>query len=76
MGWVVLGVCIGAVVVGLLVLGFCAYELSGKQRRLRADLARLTVLREPADRALRRVAELQARLEAAERELVPRPPTG
>jgi hypothetical protein len=32
---------VGAVVVALVVLGFCAYEIVWKANRLRADLARL-----------------------------------
>lgn len=47
MGWLVAVVWIGAVVVAALVLGFCAYELHWKSRRLRADLSRLTALGEP-----------------------------
>jgi hypothetical protein len=55
-GWVVLGVWIGAVVIALLVAGFCAYELSTKARRLRGALARLTPLAES-------LAAMQAKLD-------------
>lgn len=41
MGWVVGGVWIGAVVVAAVVLGFCAYELVWKSKRLTADLEQL-----------------------------------
>jgi hypothetical protein len=40
-GWVVGGTWIGAVVVATVVLGFCAYELTWKSKRLTADLERL-----------------------------------
>jgi hypothetical protein len=43
-GWWVLGGWIGAVVVAAVVLGFCAYELTWKSKRLTADLARLTAV--------------------------------
>lgn len=41
MGWLVLGVWIGVLVVAVTVLGFCGYELFWKLRRLRGDMARL-----------------------------------
>lgn len=41
MGWLVLGVWIGVLVVAVIVLGFCGYELYWKLRRLRGDIARL-----------------------------------
>lgn len=43
-GWVVLGAWIAAVLLAAVVLAFCAYELSWKSRRLRADLERLAGL--------------------------------
>jgi hypothetical protein len=39
--WIPLLAWAGAVVVALVVLGFCAYEIVWKANRLRADLARL-----------------------------------
>ncbi|MGH8861203.1 MAG: hypothetical protein ACRDVG_08215 [Jatrophihabitantaceae bacterium] len=41
MGWVVLIVWASAVVVAVVVLAFCAYELTWKGKRLRDDLAKL-----------------------------------
>jgi hypothetical protein len=41
---VVLFVWIGAVAVAAVVLGFCAYELSWKSKRVRADLGKLEAL--------------------------------
>ncbi len=42
--WVPLIVWLAAVVVALVVLGFCGYELAWKARRLRGDLAQLQAL--------------------------------
>jgi hypothetical protein len=39
--WVPIIAWIAAVVIGLVVLGFCAYELVWKTNRLRRDLGRL-----------------------------------
>lgn len=62
MSWLVLGVWIGAVVVAALVLGFCAYELVWKSRRLHTDLKRLTGLSET-------LTAMQADVQAAQRRL-------
>jgi hypothetical protein len=43
-GWVVAGAWLFAVLVALVVLGFAAYELSWKSRRLLADRDRLNRL--------------------------------
>jgi hypothetical protein len=40
-GWVVLGVWLGAVLFAALLLGFCALELTWKSRSVRNDLTRL-----------------------------------
>lgn len=40
----VLFVWIGAVVLGCVVVAFCAYEISWKSKRLRTDLAKLAGL--------------------------------
>lgn len=40
-GWWVLGVWIGVAVLAAVVLGFCAYEVSWKSRRLTGDLDKL-----------------------------------
>ena len=72
MGWVVLGVWLGAVAVAAVVLGFCGYELSWKGSRLRRDLARLSeqsarlvALQHEIGRVRRRVAD--ARMSNASR---------
>jgi hypothetical protein len=59
--WLPLGVWIGGVLLAIVVVGFSAYELNWKARRLRTDLARLAALSE-------RVLQLQTQLgDAAER---------
>jgi hypothetical protein len=72
--WWVLGAWIGAVAVAAVVLGFCAYEVTWKSRRLTTDLERLTALSqkltalqhdvEAAQAIQRRVADLTARASA------------
>jgi outer membrane murein-binding lipoprotein Lpp len=42
--WIPVGAWLGAVVIAVVVLGFCAYELAWKLRRLRRDVAQLQVL--------------------------------
>jgi outer membrane murein-binding lipoprotein Lpp len=44
MHWVPIGAWIGAAVVALFVLGFCAYEISWKAKRLQRDLRKLQEL--------------------------------
>jgi hypothetical protein len=39
--WIPLFAWLGAVVIGLVVLGFCAYEIVWKARRLQGDLKQL-----------------------------------
>ena len=55
MVWIPLGAWIGAVVIGVVVLAFCGYEIVWKTRRLQDDLrdlgslaAQLTALRDEA----------------------------
>jgi hypothetical protein len=60
-GWVVGGAWIGAGVLALLVLGFCAYELSWKTRRLRREGARMQALGERAQALQGEVAALHQR---------------
>jgi outer membrane murein-binding lipoprotein Lpp len=60
-GWVVGGTWIGAGVLALLVLGFCAYELSWKIRRLRREGARMQALAARAQTLQGEVAALQQR---------------
>ena len=59
MAWLV-GLVWGiAVLVGLAVLGLCAWDLAGKVKRLRKDVTRLLTLQD-------RVAELQAQVADAQ----------
>lgn len=44
MPWIPLLAWLGAVVFALVVLGFCAYEIVWKARRLQSDLERLMAL--------------------------------
>jgi hypothetical protein len=61
--WIPLGAWIGALVIGIVVLGFCGYEIAWKSRRLQADLrelgalaAQLAALRDDALAAQQRLA--------------------
>lgn len=44
MAWIPIGAWAGAGLIALIVLGFCAYELAWKTKRLRADLNQLLEL--------------------------------
>ncbi|MDQ6937540.1 MAG: hypothetical protein M3140_07485 [Actinomycetota bacterium] len=59
-GWVAVGV---AGVVALVVLGFCAYELSWKAKRLRGDVATLQRLAQDATVARSSALDAQVRLQ-------------
>jgi outer membrane murein-binding lipoprotein Lpp len=61
--WIPLGAWIGALVIGIVVLAFCGYEIVWKSRRLQADLrelgalaGQLAALREQAVAAQQRLA--------------------
>ena len=56
---VVLFTWIGAVVFSIVILGFCAYELSWKSKRLQGDLGKLSSLST-------QLTELQGELAAAQ----------
>jgi hypothetical protein len=58
---VVLFVWIGAVVLAAVVLGFCAYELTWKSKRLQSDLAKLQSVSENLVALRGEVAAVQAR---------------
>lgn len=62
MSWVPVFAWIGVLVADLVVLGFCAYEVAWKARRLQRDLAALTALGERAEQLQAQVAALQQRL--------------
>jgi len=62
--WIPLGAWIGAVVIGIVVLAFCGYEIVWKTRRLQDDLRdlgslaeQLTDLRDEALAAQQRLSE-------------------
>jgi hypothetical protein len=59
MHWVPIGAWIGAAVIALVVLGFGAYEIVWKARRLQRDLHALEVLND-------QIAELRAQVTAAQ----------
>lgn len=44
MAWIPISAWAGAGLIALIVLGFCAYEVAWKTKRLRADLNRLSEL--------------------------------
>ena len=58
--WVPIAAWGAAVVLAVVVLGFCAYELSWKAARLRRDLRKLQTLTDG-------LVELRGRLEATQR---------
>ncbi len=60
-GWIAVG---GAVIVALVVLGFCAYELHWKLSRLRADLNRVQTLSGELNAVVGQLTEAQSRLAA------------
>ena len=57
--WVPIGAWIGAAVLALVVLGFCAYEIVWKAQRLQRDVRKLEVLND-------QIAELRAQVAAAQ----------
>jgi hypothetical protein len=63
--WAVVIVWIVAVAFGVVVLGFCAYELRWKALRLRDDLHRLRSLEAPARQLAAELSAAQQRLIAA-----------
>jgi hypothetical protein len=58
--WIPVAAWCLAAVVALVVLGFCAYELAWKARRLRTDLSRLAEVSE-------QLGDLRAQLDSARR---------
>lgn len=61
-GWIALGV---ALLVTIVVLGFCAYELRWKVARVRSDLERMQTLSGDLRTVLRQLTEAQSTLAAA-----------
>lgn len=62
MSWIVVVTWAGALVFAAVVLGFCAYEVTWKARRVQADLVRLQATQ-------RDVMSLRTALQAAARRL-------
>jgi outer membrane murein-binding lipoprotein Lpp len=62
--WIPLAAWIAAAVVAVLVLGYCAWELIGKARRLSRDLTQLQTLNDQVQDLQTRLAESQERLAA------------
>ena len=62
MTWVPLIAWAGAVVFGVVVLGFCAYEVRWKSKRVRADIDKLRTLEGPAQSLLVQLTAAQERL--------------
>ena len=62
MFWVPLAAWIAALAIAVVVLGFCAYEIIWKARRLRADIARLESVRG-------RLTELSSDLETTQQRI-------
>jgi hypothetical protein len=62
--WIPIVAWIAAAVVALVVLGYCAWDLIGKARRLSRDLTRLQGLNDQAQDLRTRLAESQERLAA------------
>lgn len=64
MSWIPLAAWIAAAVVAVLVLGYCAWDLVGKARRLSRDLGQLQPLNDQVADLRTRLAESQERLAA------------
>lgn len=60
MGWWVFGAWLGAVLFAAAVLGFCAYELTWKGRRLATDLEKLSAVSGRLDALQAEVESVQA----------------
>lgn len=69
MSWVPVAAWLAALVVALVVLAFCAYEINWKSRRLRDDLAKLQALQTSVEGLQAEVAAVQHRVAAAQADL-------
>ncbi|MBN9619791.1 MAG: hypothetical protein J0H43_08675 [Actinobacteria bacterium] len=65
MNWVPVAAWGAAVLIAAVVLGFCAYEISWKARRLRSDLQRLQRTADEITRLQGRLVEVQGRVTTA-----------
>jgi hypothetical protein len=70
--WVPVAAWGAALVVGVVLLGYCAYEIRWKAKRLTGDLNRLQALGADLHRLQVELAAVQERADAAQRSL----PTG
>ena len=62
MTWVPLIAWAAAILFGLVVLSFCAYEVWWKANRMRSDIEKLRTLEEPAQSLLVQLTAAQERL--------------
>ena len=62
--WVPIGAWAAAAAVAIVVLGFCAYELTWKTNRLRGDLRRLQALADDTERLRIQLAATRQRIAA------------
>jgi hypothetical protein len=62
--WIPIAAWCAALLIALVVLGFCAYEISWKARRLQRDLRGLQSLADDLTALRARVAEAQERVAA------------
>ncbi len=61
MEWIPIGAWLAALVVAVVVFGYCAYELAWKTRRLRRDLAQLQTLNGQLGELYTGLADVQRR---------------
>lgn len=61
MEWIPIGAWLAALVVAVVVFGYCAYELAWKTRRLRRDLAQLQTLNGQLGELYTSLADVQRR---------------
>lgn len=59
--WIPIGAWLAALVVAVVVFGYCAYELAWKTRRLRRDLAQLQTLNGQLGELYTSLADVQRR---------------
>ena len=69
MHWILLGVWVAAVVIAVIVLGFCAYEIAWKSKRLRSDVGELLALSASLAELQGSVSVVAQRLAAASAEM-------
>lgn len=65
MAWIPITAWIVAVVVALVLLGFCAYEINWKAKRLQRDIGELNAVADELQELRGRLADTQERLAAS-----------